>query len=195
MYHISGDKRARRSAELIWEGLRACLEEKPFGQVTVSDLQRASGVARSTFYRGFDNIADVLYWRCDLGFAECFASYRPGSAGACAYGGELDLARHYFAYWFAHADILELLMRIGRQDVIYSCHRRNAASMASRFGRVPGLDPSHGRYYMAIRTGITVSLLSAWLEGGREEAPDEMMAILEEQLALLERDAGRGGGE
>lgn len=185
MYHIKDDKRTRTSAELVWQGLEACLAKKPFDQVTVSDLQRASGVARTTFYRSFDNISDVLAWRCDEGFNECFATYRPRAKGAGTYGGELDLARHYFAYWFEHADILALLIQINRQDVIYACHLRNAEAMAERFGLVPGLDPTQGRYYMAIRTGITISLLTAWLEGGRKETPDEMMHILEEQIRLL----------
>lgn len=184
-YHISDDKRTHRSAELIWQGLEACLAEKPFGQITVSDLQRASGVARTTFYRSFDNISDVLYWKCGERFAECFDSYRPDTAGADAYGGELDLARHFFSYWFAHPDIPELLITINRQDIIYASHLKAADSMVVRFGRVPGLNPTHGRYYMAIRTGIMISLLTAWLQGGRKETPDDMMGILEEQVRLL----------
>ena len=61
MYHISKDKRALQSSELIYNGLLECIKKKPFDQISVSDLQKASGVARSTFYRAFDNISDVLY--------------------------------------------------------------------------------------------------------------------------------------
>lgn len=68
MYHISKDKRTIESARLIYEGLLECLKTKAFDQITVSDLQKESGVARSTFYRAFDNISDVLYWKCDTRF-------------------------------------------------------------------------------------------------------------------------------
>lgn len=51
MYHIKEDKRAKASVELICDGLKRCLKEKSFESVTISDIQRVSGVSRSTFYR------------------------------------------------------------------------------------------------------------------------------------------------
>ena len=54
MYHIKEDKRAKASVELICDGLKRCLKEKSFESVTISDIQRVSGVSRSTFYRNFD---------------------------------------------------------------------------------------------------------------------------------------------
>ncbi|GEM_PF-5850719 len=74
MYHISKDKRAARSAALIYDGLLECMKKKPFDAVTISDLQKASGVARTTFYRAFDNLSDVLYWKCDTCFSEALAA-------------------------------------------------------------------------------------------------------------------------
>lgn len=180
MYHISKDKRAMQSSELIYQGFLACIQKKPFDQITVTDLQKASGVARSTFYRAFDNLSDVLYWKCDTCFYEVLGSYCPG-----AMQGELDLARHYFTYWMSHSDILETLMRINRQDIIYACHMKNAERMQQRFGRLPGPAIEHGDYFIAIRTGFTLSILTTWLSGGRRETAEELMAIIEEQLALL----------
>ena len=65
MYHIKEDKRAQASVELICDGLKRCLKEKSFESVTISDIQRVSGVSRSTFYRNFDRIEDVLALMCD----------------------------------------------------------------------------------------------------------------------------------
>lgn len=180
MYHISKDKRALQSSELLYKGLLECMKKKPFDQITVSDLQKASGVARSTFYRAFDNISDVLYWKCDACFCEVLGSYRPGTSW-----GELDLARHYFRYWTDHSDILELLLRIGRQDIIYACHMKNAEILQQRFGNAPGAPIRHGKYFMAIRTGFTISVLNVWLKGGRKETAEELVGIIEEQVGLL----------
>ena len=93
MYHISNDKRAIQSSELIYNGLMECIKKKPFDLITISDLQKASGVARTTFYRAFDNLSDVLYWKCDACFYEVLGKHRPE-----LFQGELDLARHYFQY-------------------------------------------------------------------------------------------------
>ncbi len=182
MYHISNDKRSRQSAELVYEGLLRCLERKAFDHVTVSDLQRESGVARTTFYRSFDNTSDVLYWKCDLCFHEILGSFTQEE-----FRNEATLVFRYFEYWTEHADILELLLRINRQDVIYACHANAARAMAERFSR-NGPPSEHANYFLAIRTGFTISILTAWLEEGRKESPKEVVRIAREQFALIARE-------
>lgn len=180
MYHISQDKRSRQSAQLIYDGLLKCMDAKAFDRVTITDVQKASGVARTTFYRCFDNTSDVLYWKCDSCFFEVLGEYRPK-----VFEGELQLVRHYFEYWTRHSDILELLVRINRQDIIYACHMSNAEMLQQRFGAVPGLEPSHSEYFMAIRTGLTISILTTWLKRGRRESPEELVDMIREQLRIL----------
>lgn len=179
MYHISHDKRAAQSAELIYRGLLQCLEKKPFEQITVTDVQKSCGVARTTFYRCFDNLSDVLYWRCDLCFREALQTVRPSEVSC-----EAQLLYGYFAYWTAHGDILKLLTDIGRQDIIYACHMKNAELLEQSYGKLPGMNESDRRYFMAIRTGVTISVLKAWLEGGRQETPEALRDILTRQAAL-----------
>ena len=188
MYHISRDKRAVQSSELIYEGLLACIKKKPFEQITISDLQKASGVARSTFYRAFDNIADVLYWKCDARFCEALQSCQTGEPF-----DEMALIKHYFAYWLKHSDILELLIQINRQDIIYACHMKNAKKLEQSFGTLPGLDNTNARYFMSIRTGVTIGVLKAWLDGGRKETTEELLKIIEKQFAFLSISFANGG--
>ncbi|CEN21131.1 AcrR family transcriptional regulator [[Clostridium] sordellii] len=75
MYCIKNDMRSIKSAELIYLGLKKCLKEKPFEKITITDIQNASTVGRATFYRNFDSIEDVLYWKCSQKFSEVFESY------------------------------------------------------------------------------------------------------------------------
>lgn len=173
MYHIRNDKRTLRSAQRIYEGLVACLAHKPFCQVTISDVQRESGVARTTFYRGFDNLSDVLAWRCDECFREVFGSLDPDF-----FRDERLLIRRYFSYWMEHGDILELLVRINRYDIIYASHRRVASELRDCYGAVPGVDPVHCDYFLAVRTGFTLSVLTTWVERGRTESVDELLRII-----------------
>lgn len=162
------------------QDVEECIRKKPFDQITVSDLQKASGVARTTFYRAFDNISDVLYWRCDTCFCEVLGNYVPGQ-----FSSELELALHYFRYWMEHSDILELLMQINRQDIIYVCHMKNAELLRRRFGELPGVGQQHGNYFIAVRTGFTISVLTAWLNAGRKESAEELVEIIKEQLSIL----------
>lgn len=173
MYHISHDKRAVQSADLIYHGLLQCLAHKPFDQVTVTDVQKASGVARTTIYRCFDNLSDILYWRCDLCFREALHCVAPTGAPE-----EWALMLGYFTYWTEHSEILKLLIDINRQDILYTCHMQNAKTLEQNYGPLPGMDDVRGRYFMAIRTGVTISVLKVWLDTGRKEAPEELVALV-----------------
>ena len=44
MYHIKSDKRSRTSAKLICDAMLRCLDEKPFSEITIVDLQKESTV-------------------------------------------------------------------------------------------------------------------------------------------------------
>ena len=180
MYHISNDKRAKKSADLIYQGLLTCLKHKNFDQITVTDLQKASGVARTTFYRAFDNISDVLYWKCDLCFQEVLGSFTEEQ-----FANEMELVCQYFSYWMDHKDILELLMKINRYDIIYACHMNAASAVQKKFGTNSNTPRAHSNYFLAIRTGFTISILTAWLQGGSKESLDEIIDIVKEQLALM----------
>ncbi|MCC6099785.1 MAG: TetR/AcrR family transcriptional regulator [Olsenella sp.] len=173
MYHIRNDRRTLRSAHALYEGLMACLGHRPFDQVTISDVQHESGVARTTFYRSFDNLSDLLAWRCD----ECFREAL-GSLGPDAFWDERRMLRRYFSYWMEHGDILELLVKINRYDIVYASHRRVAGELRDRFGAIPGVDPAHGDYFIAVRTGFTLSVLTTWVEHGRAESIDDLIQII-----------------
>lgn len=179
MYHITDDKRAFKSAELIYNGLLRCLDTKSFDRITISDIQRTTSVARTTFYRCFDNISDVLYWRCNQCFEEALTIITNSVPN------EKNLIRHYFAYWASHSDILSLLVKINRQDIIYSCHLNTAKALEQKFGTLLGLDSTNARYFISIRTGITIGVLKAWIDGGQKETCDELLKIIENQYKFL----------
>lgn len=112
MYHIKQDKRAQTSVELICTGLKQCLREKSFENITISDIQRISGVSRSTFYRNFDRIEDVLALMCDRVFEEALSS------------GYANISESVFRTWFRHSDMIETVVSIGRGDMLYASLRR-----------------------------------------------------------------------
>ena len=114
MYHIKNDKRAQASSELICAGLLACMKEKPFARITITDVQHASTVSRSTFYRNFDCLEDVLALLCDRGFQAVFTEYNalpPAQRGS--------LAKAVFQYWFRNSAVLEALVQIHRTDILF----------------------------------------------------------------------------
>ena len=160
MYHIKADKRTEASAKLITEAIQALMTEQPFDRITITDIQRRSGVSRSTFYRSFDRIEDVLELLCDQGFRAAFAR-----------GGNVPEA--VFRYWFENSAVLETLVQIHRTDILYSSLRRTAEDHPL-FQAVKDDDAQYD-YFVSIVTSGMVGILTTWVEHGKTESGDEVL--------------------
>lgn len=175
MYHIKDDKRSRASAELIYQGLAQILRWKPFDFVTVTDVLRISGVGRATFYRNFDNLIDVLQMKCDQCFQEVLTRYLEEHTTAQEPQAFLI---HFFRYWIEHRELLELLVAMNRQDIIYASHFKYSTPITARF--LPEVDTKSEEYvyFMTMRTSITVGVLTAWVKTGRSKTPEQLVELL-----------------
>lgn len=171
MYHIKQDKRAETSVELICEGLRDCLAEKSFADITISDIQRSSSVSRSTFYRNFDRIEDVLSLMCDRVFEAAFASG----------GGEIR--QEVFSQWFRNAEIIETIVQIKRGDLLFESLRRSAA----KFKLFEGIeqDSELYNYLISIIASTMMGILVTWVEHGKKEDESELKAVVGQCFAAL----------
>lgn len=171
MYHIKQDKRAQTSVELICTGLKQCLREKSFENITISDIQRISGVSRSTFYRNFDRIEDVLALMCDRVFEEAFSS------------GYANISESVFRTWFRHADMLETVVSIGRGDMLYASLRRCSDHL--RPG-IPGLrDAALFDDLVSILSSSMMGIMITWVERGRRESEEELKDMILQSLKAM----------
>lgn len=182
MYHIKNDKRAQASSELICAGLLACMKEKPFARITITDVQRASTVSRSTFFRNFDCLEDVLALLCDRGFQAVFTEYNalpPAQRGS--------LAKAVFQYWFRNSAVLEALVQIHRTDILFDSLRRSSGLIEALQPMAD--DPARFDYFVAIITSAMIGVLTVWVEHGKTETEDQMVQKLTNafiEMAILE---------
>ena len=68
---------------MLIDGLSLLLSEKPFEKITVKEVVEASKVGRTTFYRSFDEIRDILIYEYDnllKELAVCIVDYITNSA-------------------------------------------------------------------------------------------------------------------
>ena len=174
MYHIKEDKRAKASVELICGGLKRCLKEKSFESVTISDIQRVSGVSRSTFYRNFDRIEDVLMLLCDRNFDAAFKR-------AEETGEELRVA--VFHYWFENVTLLETIVRIHRTDILVESLRRS--EQVERYFRPYIKDETVFDYFSGVIASAMVGILSTWIEHGKVESEEQVMQNTQKAFVKL----------
>ena len=88
----SEDQRSRRTRGRIKDAMLALLASCDFNELSVSELCREAGVTRSTFYRHFANLSEVVDELVD----DCFETSRSGARSGGP-GGMLDNTRRVAA--------------------------------------------------------------------------------------------------
>lgn len=173
MYHIKNDARSLKSAEMFYQGLLTCLENAPLEKVSVTDVQRASGAGRSTFYRNFDAVIDILQWKCDAQFSEAIDGY----ATAIEQGKQEDLLLYMLRYWMKRSDVIEALLAARRVDVVYRSFidSRLVVQAHLQAHGAPAIDERLERYFTAMGGGLFISIMDAWIAGGKKEDPEQVV--------------------
>ena len=174
--------RAEASRELICAGVLGWMMEIRFARVSMAVVQRASSVSRSTFYRNFDCLEDVLVLLCDRGFQAVFAAR---SALPPAQRG--SLAKAVFQYWFHNSAVLEALVQIHRTDILFDSLRRSTGLIEALQPLAD--DPAQFDYFVAIITSTMVGILTVWVEHGKTETEEQMVQKLAgafAEMAILE---------
>lgn len=171
MYHIKNDKRCIRSAEAIAEALTELVAIKPFMDITITDVQKKAAVGRSTFYRLFDTIDDVVTYIVDRNFVEVVKGYKDlsmrGFTIACLTG------------IIEKGDSLVSFLSSGRDELITKSLRRNLHDAVMQ------ADPAYEyeiQYRFAIFASACISVIRVWDEGGRKESIEELADYIEKYL-------------
>ncbi len=187
MYHIKNDQRSIRSSEMLYEGLAKLMRKMPFDSIKVKDLVEAAQVGRTTFYRHFDEIEDVLRLRCDQvfdGLIKYLIEYTE------TYGNEsrAALLKPLLRYFYIHSDIIELLMLAKRLDIVQSSFRRVLEPFGIEIAARFDLDKDYVDYGQTIRIAVATNILVHWIETGKKQAPDELAdklgAVTEDPVTL-----------
>ncbi len=181
MFHIKKDVRAYKSAELLYEGLVKCMEDMPFDEISILDVSKISTVSRTTFYRNFDSLIDILYWKCDVYFRESittFVNAYPSNVSGDAF------LKYILNFWMEKDDILEVIISHGRSDIFFNIFSNNADyvnKLISEKFQIPQLNE---KYFVSTRIGMFVGVFQTWIETGKKETAEEIINILKKQDML-----------
>ncbi len=181
MYHIKDDQRAKRSAETIYTALVALMDERPFETIKVSDIVEKGDVGRSTFYRNFDLIEDVLRWRCDCAM-DAFTDYLMRYAQSQPLDTLMPILKPMLRFFYLDSTIIELLIAAKRIDILQTAlqtrFERRVPERAIKLD-VPEL---HLKYGAVIRSYAAVGILTHWVATGKREAPDMLADGLRQSI-------------
>lgn len=182
MYHIKNDKRSIQSSQWIYSALEILMKEKEFNKITVSEVVEQAKVGRTTFYRSFDSIEDVLIMKCDEKFKE-LGEYLIQYNKSNKKEEKPPYLKPVLRFWYINSNILELIIQVNKLDIIKDSFNTTLDIFKDNLldNKMNGdtLD-----YFKEIRYSILISILVVWIKNGKDIAPDYLADLIAEQLKV-----------
>lgn len=181
MYHIKPDRRSQSSAEQIVVGLQECLKTTPLKNITVSDLYRATGISRATFYRLFDTPEDVLIYQLDQMTREATDLFEAQKGLS-----SVQLLEATIAMGLENHDFLKALVDNGRHDLLFRYTEnafRKLDAMKSLFAE--DMDKSERDYIIAHLSMAMVATQITWARNGHQETPADLLRYLKSYTRVV----------
>ncbi len=181
MYRIRQDQRTIRSSQMIYQALATLIREKPFNKITVTNVVEAAQVGRTTFYRCFDGLEDVLRMRCDQVFEELtayiFVYLQEGGMGE-----RNARLKPMLRYFYLNSEIIDLLLLAKRMDILKDSFRVGSQAIQQQAAQQLQLEDNYIAYLAEIRISVILSIVTQWVKTGKREAPDELADKLKAML-------------
>lgn len=155
MYELKSNKKSLESQKIIYKSLRRILLNKPLNLVTVKDICCECGVSRTTFYRNFNNVTDVLAVMLEF-FYNDYLTKREGRTNQLLF---------FFEYWYYHRDLITIITD-QNEYILKECMKRHFKN-------------ADNEYLNNLKFSMLSSLLSTWSKS-KKETPKEMEEITRE---------------
>lgn len=163
----------------------ALLSEKPFSEITVTDLVTRAGVARASYYRNYESMEDIVRQY----LAQLQSEMQNELGGQAFRLGEKaprDCVTVPLNYYIRERERFLLLFDFGFEPLLLKT--------ANYLGEVKlGDMPYHSvqKYRIYFITGAILNVLLQWLKGNCRESVDDMADLLLELIngILCEKEA------
>ena len=160
------DLRIEKTQAALFDALGDLLTEKPFFEITVSDLSRQAGIGRQTFYRHFKSIGDML----DVRFQESKEEQLSIVKKSLEDNEDWRLAIHRFAFERVAAEPLlarTVLRGEAGPNALTNFHDQimTLHEMAPH-NRFDAATPELQRFVAPIHAGALIAVLLEWIDAG-----------------------------
>jgi AcrR family transcriptional regulator len=168
------NKTALQSQRQISEALMALMGEKPFSQITVSELCKAAGISRQTFYTLFTSRENVMVFTLQANACDAPALTAPERPGC---RGELlrRLCRTYSDYLLRNQALIRLLVNNHIDHLLYDSFFE---SMDRCDCFLPKADPCTRSYAASFYAGGIACVARRYAQEGCESSARELEALL-----------------
>lgn len=133
--------------------------------ISISALVKQAGVARSSFYRNFSSVEELI----DYGITQMNQRYKQENPSPNESFRDKDLMYFKFRFFKEHSDLLLLFHHAQTPQTLLAAIND---FVIDAYGDMPSNDIS--RYELYYYSGAFYNMVIHWLEDGAKESPEEM---------------------
>lgn len=161
--------------QLIVEALVDLLMEKPFEEISITEITERACVARRSFYQNFSGRHEVLKAYIYALFTE-FTTIHGNDVERLP----IEYVEDFFTFWSKHDAFLHALQRDGMSDFL-AAYSRSLLSSWSNYHIEQGFDldlnDRETEYFSVFSTTGLFSLLDMWIAAGKKETPKQLAGL------------------
>ncbi len=176
--YCGSNKTALQSQRQIAGAMMALIQEKPFAQITVSELCRAAGISRQTFYTLFTSRENVMVFTLQAQYCDAPEIARPRQPQR---DGALEwLCGAYSEYILRNRRLIKLLVDNRIDHLLYDSFFE---AMDSCDCFLNGEDPCLRSYAASFYAGGIACVARRYAQEGCTTTAAELKALLETLLS------------
>jgi len=171
MGKVLDDTRSIKSKESIFNALLMSSLEQGSERITITYILKKAEISRSTFYRHFSSLDDVIKFKLEETVEQLFEFFKRN--GQPNKSDKYMLLYPTLVFFRNRIDLLKLLINIDETDmlkqVLYSKFRQVNVNLSINKKQVDVDD-----FRLENCTSAVVSLLVLWTETGMSQSPEEL---------------------
>ena len=173
--------------QLIVQAFVDLLIEKPFEDISITEITERACVARRSFYLNFTGRHEVLKAYISVMFADFTTLHNSGE-------GRLptQYVEDFFEFWSEQDDFIRALQRDGMFDFLATCSRSLLSSWSNYHieqGFDLDLNDREAEYFTTFSTTGLFALLDMWIAGGKKETPEQLAELFARFMKMPEANA------
>ena len=181
------DLRQRKTRKQLVDALTQLLEEKPFQELSVTDICRRAMVHRTTFYAHFNDKQELLHYLLERLEQECTETCLPQDPERSPREYLLTAARNVFEFFVRRRALYRACANSGADTLAHTledCAAREVCRLLSepRFREAsPQVDPQVAAHFY---TGAMLALIRWWLTSDEPLPTSYLLANLEQFIPI-----------
>ena len=181
------DLRQRKTRRQLTQALVELMEERPFQELSVTDICRRAMVHRTTFYAHFNDKQELLRYLLEGMERECAATCLPQDPERSPREYLLTAGRNVFQFFAQRRELYRACLNSGAETLAHTledCAAGEVCRLLSepRFRAVsPQVDPQVAAHFY---TGAMLSLIRWWLSSDDPLPISSLLTNLEQFIPI-----------